>query len=189
MGQQSCIPSGIRLAGSRDPMCGFRQRAYVPHTCACSVRVQRARAHAMGGVGGPAGRGRRRRGGWPGLKATAVPWSAVPSSAVRVSAVPVSVVPSSAVPVSAVPASTMRMRAAAATSPAARGTQHLPSEERNGRGRHVRVTRAGQRVARTHLSVAGRVAVMTTIWRRRCGRRRLSLPCEAQARGQQLSGR
>ena len=66
---------------------------------------------------------------------------------------PVSVVPSSAVPVRAVPASTMRMRSAAATSPDAGGTQHLPSEERNepweaGAGH----ARGGERAACTHLA-------------------------------------
>ena len=59
------------------------------------------------------------------------------------SVVPSSVVPSSAVPVSAVPASTLRMRRRRRRRAPAGGTQHLPSEERNGRGRRVRVTRAG----------------------------------------------
>ena len=93
-------------------MCGVRtKRKHAAYVC-----VQRARARAMGGVGGRSGRGRRRRAGWPGQKAAAVPWRSVPSSAV---------------PVSAVPASTTRMRSAAATSPAAGGPQHLPSEGRN----------------------------------------------------------
>ena len=81
------------------------------------------------------------------------PSSAVPSSEEPVSAVPVRVVPSSAVPVRAMPANTMRILSAAASSPD-RGPQHLPSEGRNGRERRVRVTRAGQRAACTHLAGA-----------------------------------